>query len=820
MKKYFKYMCAFVMPILALISCDDSVTLKPTTDLYNIKKETVNVSADQKSLTFDSQAHFADLQFESNFWWRIDTVLVPVVDVNVVPYEAHNWFSIAPTSNFGKRPVTITLTRNIEKVDRKIILKFFSENGTEVKELELIQKASVAFLEVIPSKTEFSLLSSVLNVNLTTTENWSLKLPSWCSTPNLSGSKCRDNNIVIQVQKNETKVDRRDTIKFSGGGITQSFVIVQAGTFEQPKNVTSTNGESLIVQWTRSTGAIGYKINYYQPGTSILIDTLNVPFMNNYPETVSMDISSVQTWKGYIGEADITVSATLGENLWMESDLNTKARINTHFAESNNSDGTQNNPYVVKFGRHFMNVGKKPNSNFIQEADIDMTGKTNYVPIVNFTGVYDGGNYSISNLVMNPAINTPYGIWGIVSGANAVIRNLKIKDCTMNITQSVYPNEAGMIAGRLDQGTIDNCQSTGCQLKSSKNSNIGLGGIVGFNTMGKITNCRTYTGLISSATATNAFDGKGYISVAASPVIGGIVGRNGASLNTDTESLIENCTNYDFKIIGGGSQVGGIVGQNNFTVRACVNYALIRAGAHVGGIAGSSTATGATNANFLIENCANWGNINVENAGNFAQIGGIVGRGNISAAGTKIPTIRNCFNAGNISFLKQIGAQIPISLGGIAGSFGGGIIVHDCYNTGSVTSLIPGIQSDISGSIILGGLVAEYGTAPNVTNCYSAGTVGGSTFYSGLVAGRKLGNPIKAVNCFYLLQSGSNAYGWISSTATGTDPMGLSSSQMKDQAQFIGFDFNTVWQIDPNVNNGYPTLRTVNAPPPSAIRRK
>lgn len=817
MKKHFKYICLFVLPVLAFIGCDDSVTIKPTTDLYNIKKETVNISADQKLLTFDSQAHFADLQFESNFWWKVDTVLVPVVDVNVVPYEAHNWFSITPSNNFGKRSVTITLTRNIEKVDRKIILKFYDESGNAVKELELIQKASVAFVEASPSKTEFSILSSILKTNLSTTENWILTLPSWCSSSTLSGSKCRDNNINIQIKKNDTKLERKGNIIFTCGDITKSFEIVQAGTFEQPKNVASTNGESLIVQWTRSTGAIGYRINYYQPGTDILIDSCSVPFMNNYPETVSMDISSVQTSKGYIGEVDITISATLGENMWMESDLNAKVRINTHFAESNNSDGTIGNPYVIKNSRHFLNVSKKPNSSFIQANNIDMTGKTNYVPIDNFTGVYDGGNYSISNLVMNPNVNTPYGVWGIVTGAGAVIQNVKLSNCIMNIKQSFYPNEAGMIAGRLEKGLISNCETTGCQLITTKASNIGLGGIVGYNTTGKVMNCRTYTGLISSATA---FDAKGYISTAVSAVIGGIVGRNGASLVTDPESLIENCINYDLKIIGGGSQEGGIVGQNNFTVRACVNYALIRAAGHIGGIAGSSTATGATGANFLIENCANWGNINAENAGTSAQIGGIVGRGNISSSGTKIPIIRNSFNSGNISLLKQAGTQTPISLGGIGGSLAGGLIVNNCYNTGSVTSLIAGVKNDATGSIMLGGFMGDFNKGAVITNCYSTAIVGGSPYYNGLVAGRKIGIPIAAVNCFYLLQTGFTAYGWINPTATGTDPVGLNEAQMKDAASFAGFDFGSVWQINAGVNNGYPILQGMNYTPPALIGKR
>ena len=39
----------------------------------------------------------------------------------------------------------------------------------------------------------------------------------------------------------------------------------------------------------------------------------------------------------------------------------------------------------------------------------------------------------------------------------------------------------------------------------------------------------------------------------------------------------------------------------------------------------------------------------------------------------------------------------------------------------------------------------------------------------------------------------------------GTDStVGLTTEQMKLQASFFGFDFDTVWNISPDINNGYP----------------
>jgi hypothetical protein len=40
-----------------------------------------------------------------------------------------------------------------------------------------------------------------------------------------------------------------------------------------------------------------------------------------------------------------------------------------------------------------------------------------------------------------------------------------------------------------------------------------------------------------------------------------------------------------------------------------------------------------------------------------------------------------------------------------------------------------------------------------------------------------------------------------------TNVQALTATQMKQQASFVGFDFGTVWAINPAINNGYPYLR-------------
>ncbi len=819
MNKHIKYIALVAFSLLAFIGCEDknefSNLLK--NDLYNLKKETIKISADQKLLTFDAESHFAELQFEANFWWKLDTVLISAVDANVVPLEAHSWFSITPTDNFGNRSVTITLTRNIEKCDRKVLLKFLSEDGNQIKTLELIQEASVPFVEIKQNRMDFSLLTSVLTVELSTTENWSVEVPDWCTTLSSSGTKCKSNTISINVLKNDTKIDRKGIIKFTGGGITKEFEIVQGSTFEKPSNVIVINSDKLEVQWTRSTGAIAYKLNYYEPGTNNLIDTCTVTFAESYPETINFDISTITTWKGFIGNVDVTVSATLGQDLWEES--TERIRMNTHFGDSETADGSISKPFLIKNQRHFFNIYKKLSASYSQEVDLDLSTKTNFVPINNFTGMYDGKNHAISNLTLSPTINTPYGIFGIITGVDAGVKNLKLVNCSMIVEQAVYPSEIGLLAGRLIDGTIENCEVRNYSFFSKKASTIGVGGLLGFNNRGKVLNCRMYSGVMSSAVM-NATTG--LIQSATNMPLGGIVGRNGASNSTDSESLIENCFNYDMKLIGGIGQVGGIVAQNNSTIRSTVNYATIRARQHIGGIAGGSTATDASASGSLIENCANWGEISVENAGGFAQVGGIIGRGLGTTYLVRTSTIRRCFNVGSITMKTQSGTSTPLILGGIAGRLLG-YIVEDCYNVGNITSTVGGIQDAINGGVNLGGFAGNF-EGGTLTNCYTTGTVTGSAFYNGLFAGLKTGNttniPANAISCFALLQTGVPMYAYVSATATGSDPVGLSDAEMKDPAKLEGFDFGTVWQISAGLNNGYPTLKGMNYTPPSLVRKR
>jgi hypothetical protein len=211
-------------------------------------------------------------------------------------------------------------------------------------------------------------------------------------------------------------------------------------------------------------------------------------------------------------------------------------------------------------------------------------------------------------------------------------------------------------------------------------------------------------------------------------------------------------------ITGISSEIGGIVGNNQ------------------GRIAGSYT-TGAV-------------------VGGNDQIGGLVG--------ANYGTVLRSFATGSISGRG--------STGGLVGSNAPGGSISDSYATGSVTGTFNG---NVWGEGI-GGLA---GTNSNgtIANAYSTGFVTFNAGYSG--SGYGIGGLVGAVNTNAGGGTTTNSY-WDTQTSGQTASAGgaaRSTAQMKQQATFVGWDFQNIWSIQAGA---YPQLRPVTSgnhltPPPT-----
>lgn len=145
-----------------------------------------------------------------------------------------------------------------------------------------------------------------------------------------------------------------------------------------------------------------------------------------------------------------------------------------------------------------------------------------------FCGNFDGNGYSVSGLNINAKDSYYQALFGYVD--NATIKNLKVSG-------SVTGNNcvAGIVAS-ADHTIIENCVSD-CTVVGE----IKVGGIVGYNNRGLITDCYNLSNI-------------SYSSVNYGASIGGIVGTN--------SGFVSNC--YNIGDVSGNNAVGGIVGNTYF----------------------------------------------------------------------------------------------------------------------------------------------------------------------------------------------------------------------------------------------------------------
>ena len=229
--------------------------------------------------------------------------------------------------------------------------------------------------------------------------------------------------------------------------------------------------------------------------------------------------------------------------------------------------GTEASPYEISTAdelenfRNLVNNGIEKSAHAKLMNDIDLNGnETNqWTPIGNsssrYTGTFDGDGHTISGLyIKNTSSDTDYqGLFGRVSGT---VQNLSVSGSVS-------------VSGGED-----------------------VGGIVGYNSFGTVTNC--------------AFSG----SVSGSEYVGGVVGDN-------SSGSVENC--YNTGVVSGGEYVGGVVGYNHIGGSVTNSY-------NTGAVSGLDSGTGnrvggvvGDNVSSTVENCYNTGEV----SGN--QVGGVVG---------------------------------------------------------------------------------------------------------------------------------------------------------------------------------------------------
>ena len=302
----------------------------------------------------------------------------------------------------------------------------------------------------------------------------------------------------------------------------------------------------------------------------------NVPLGPNKHTTLVGDVQN-------IGLTDVTFTASIDKK-WDDTETEI---IGLEIADG----GTRyivSSPAALEAWATEMKNDPTQNLNCTLAADIDLTG-TEWTPIPNFAGTFDGNGKTITGLTINQPSTDNVGLFASIDDEGTV-KNLKLDK--VNVTAN---SNVGAVAGQ-NRGTIENCSVSGKVAGSSDNSCVG--GIAGFHRKGSITDChssatvtgKAYVGgiagqssAIEGATTITACYSTGSITATKSNTMGYSYAGGVVGLNTNKAILTACYATGDVK--GDGNYVGGVVGDNVVSiVNACYHA--------TGSVTGASGSTG------------------------------------------------------------------------------------------------------------------------------------------------------------------------------------------------------------------------------------
>ncbi len=413
--------------------------------------------------------------------------------------------------------------------------------------------------------------------------------------------------------------------------------------------------------------------------------------------------------------------------------------------------------------------------NYKLKNDIDISSVSNWTPIADFSGIFDGAGFSIQNLTIT-SVEKNIGLFGVLQGT---IENLKIENA--QITARGDAGNAGIVAG-LNKGTISSVTVNG-NISPEYYDNVG--GLVGYNDCGAILNC------VNQATVTGANN------------VGGIVGN----ISVNKNDAIIDCSNEG--IVTGKDNVGGIAGYltmpsresfPTYTVSNNQNKNSITGTNCVGGVFGEVYGMYWENPHwsmsdaygyFEISNLTNQGTITGSAIGN--NTGGLIGKA------TRLKSLKICENTGDV-------------LGGnYVGGFIGNAPDTNIKATGSENN------STITGKGKIGGFAGQAGIIENAINngdVISIGVIvenGNSQAYVGGIAGYCVGVVGCVNNADIKVETEGNFVGgiagYVSLTANNTANDNINNGEIvgKDKVGGIAGYLNGSFNVSNNKNSNIVT---------------
>ena len=400
------------------------------------------------------------------------------------------------------------------------------------------------------------------------------------------------NNVNISSARHAVRIDGAVKATINGGEYTLNAtsgtrhavnvsgaaeVTIKAGTFKGPKGTTMDSGSAVNVQ---SGATVTIEGGDFSGGKNATLGVSGTMVLTG--GTYDQDVTQYCA-EGYICEFNTTTS---------------KYEV----IEGLKGKGTEAEPFIIKnlkdltFFRNSVNAGQTkynaPGVWVALGADIDMDGTTWQRGIgdginATFDGIFDGKNYTIKNLTMNPEADTDGyvcgGLFGYTYGA-ATIQNLTLENVAIT-TQGSGHNVGALVGFANNNGgklTVTNVTVKGV-VKIDAPKVHGVGAIVGYSyrTMGTISNCTV-----------DANDGsyiKGY------SFVGGITGYSYSN------AIISGCTVKNIGITATNYSAGGVAGivlDGNKVSGCTVENVTVAAQANYASVVGAIAANG-----IVVENC-------------------------------------------------------------------------------------------------------------------------------------------------------------------------------------------------------------------------
>ena len=499
--------------------------------------------------------------------------------------------------------------------------------------------------------------------------------------------------------------------------------------------------------------------------------------------TTNQDWTAVasETWvtvtpeSGVAATEAVTVKATVEANegteprtatITVTAAQLTKTVTITQAGKEITEDGTEAKPWIIKTAADVVAMREKAapgaTTYFKMDADVDMSGVTDYVP-VNYGDVegegdaavttftrkiyFDGNGKTISNFTCN--YETYPSLFGVLFGT--------CKDLTVTNASITGTSACGILAGYAGTEATDatgtvvapmEAHVTNVKVQGTVNGTaIGTAGVAGFARCATFTNCEADVTVTTTATDAGGFVGKcvgsknvftgckvkaTLVSQAATKNrIGGLIGWNsGIELTVTDCDILEGTTLKDEsnRTTASNGNFAGLIGYGDTTgsiieISGCSVHAVIDAGDFATYNAGLVGCIGYANTTAEIKDCTVAGSIKGSNycAGIIAVLQNATsttvercsstmdivstGQRNGGLFGSILAplTVKNCYSTGNLEQTGQQGA-------GLVGFMQGKLIIENCYATGNITSntagaaglvgtINNGAGSEITGSI-------------------------------------------------------------------------------------------------------------------------